>query len=176
VNDPSTSRGVPLLATVTLAYCEDEDRIRLDGVDTDGLTQSLWLTARLLGRLVPHLIARQADTRLMLGDSQADRTQQASDSGVSESPEKKRRAVECLPGSPETLVMSVDLSAQESQLMLVFKDSQGLRCAAFAMPYEALTQWNRGLQQCFEQAGWAQGVFQPHSVSGQMGQGTVTVH
>jgi hypothetical protein len=72
--------------------------------------------------------------------------------------------------------MSVDLSAQESQLMLVFKDSRGLRCAAFAMPYEALTQWNRGLQQCFEQAGWAQGVFQPNSVSGQMGQGTVTVH
>ena len=51
------------LQRVTTAYIENEDRLRLTGKLADGDTVVLWLTQRLLSRLVPHLtawLARQA--------------------------------------------------------------------------------------------------------------------
>jgi len=57
---PSTNT-VPRLARVTLGYSTEQDRVRLNGVDVDGKSLILWLTARLLNRLVPHLVERQAD-------------------------------------------------------------------------------------------------------------------
>lgn len=52
-----------VLQRVTTAYLENEDRLRLTGKLADGDIVVLWLTQRLLSRLVPHLttwLARQA--------------------------------------------------------------------------------------------------------------------
>lgn len=45
------------LQRVTLEYVDLEDRIRLTGELASGDTVVLWLTQRLVNRLVPHLIA-----------------------------------------------------------------------------------------------------------------------
>ena len=45
------------LQRVTTAYVADEDRLRLTGELSDGDAVVLWLTQRLLNRLVPHLTA-----------------------------------------------------------------------------------------------------------------------
>ena len=45
------------LERLTTEYVEREDRIRLSGQLTHGDTVVLWLTQRLLSRLVPHLSA-----------------------------------------------------------------------------------------------------------------------
>ena len=43
------------LGRVTTVYVDVEDRFRLSGEAQDGLVLVLWLTQRLLCRLVPHL-------------------------------------------------------------------------------------------------------------------------
>lgn len=177
MNAAAPSSDVPLLKTVTLTYSKGEDRIRLDGADIEGKTQTLWLTARLLNALVPHLTARQVNLPLAFSNPRAAHTPTVLDSDVPDFPSENSRAVQCAPGSPEALVMSVDLTPQESQLMLVFKDSAGRQCAALAMPHEVLRQWNCGLRQCFEHAGWSQLAFQSQSqVAEQAGRGATTIH
>ena len=166
---PSTNT-VPRLARITLGYSLEQDRVRLDGVDVDGKPLTLWLTARLLNRLVPHLVERQADMQF---SSQSPGSAVTADvASVAE----EANNVHCTPDSPEILVASVDVSTREGQFLLVFKDGDEAQRGIFVMPLTALPQWNRGLQQCFEQAGWAQSVFQSHGLSGPAGQGTVTIH
>lgn len=177
MSDAASPSRVPLLKTVTLTYSKEEDRIRLDGADIEGKTQTLWLTARLLNRLVPHLTARQGETQRLLASPQATRTQKALHSDLLNFPIEETRAVQCAPGSPEALVRSVDLIPQESQVMLVFKDNAGLRCAALAMPHEVLKQWKCGLRQCFERAGWPRHAFQSQGQVAELaGRGATTIH
>ena len=61
----SDQQPVPLLVTVTLTYSVMEDRVRLDGIDSEGETLTLWLTARLLSRLIPYLQQQQPEKRSM---------------------------------------------------------------------------------------------------------------
>ena len=46
-----------VLHRLTTDYVEEEDRIRVSGASANGDTVVLWLTQRLLNRLVPHLTA-----------------------------------------------------------------------------------------------------------------------
>lgn len=43
------------LQRITTEYIDHEDRLRLAGEDAQGQTTVLWLTQRLLNRLIPHL-------------------------------------------------------------------------------------------------------------------------
>ena len=104
------------LVTITLRYSVEQDRVRLDGADNDGKTLTFWLTARLLNRLIPHLIRRQADTRFSARNAVSTTIEESESSG------KKVDTVRCEPGSPEVLVASVDVSTLEERLLLVFKD------------------------------------------------------
>ena len=45
-----------VLERCTTEYAEDEDRLRLSAELANGNTVVLWLTQRLLNRLVPHLV------------------------------------------------------------------------------------------------------------------------
>ena len=158
------------LTTITLGYSVEQDRVRLDGVDADGKTLTLWLTARLLHRLVPHLIERQTDMQFSVQGSASETTDEAGSS------DEQANNVQCAPGSPETLVASIEVSTRDGQLLLVFKDSDEKQRGVFVMPLSALKRWNRGLKQCFEQAGWSQTVFQPQNPSGLLGQNAITIH
>jgi len=164
------TQSVPLLANITLGYSLEEDRLRLDGLGASGETITLWLTARLMNRLVPELIKRQTDMQLLIKKLASTDTE-GTDLSAAES-----NAVQCAPGSPEILVASVDVSTRDDQLLLVFKDSEKAQRGIFVMPLSALQRWNRGLQKCFEQAGWSQSVFQPRSPSGPVGQSAITIH
>ena len=59
----------------------------------------------------------------------------------------------------EALISEIDLSTHHTGLSLVFKEAQKGGCARFTLSVSALAIWNRGLKQCFEQAGWATDVF-----------------
>lgn len=169
-HEPPESDTIPRLATITLGYILEQDRVRLDGADADGKTLTLWLTARLLNRLVPLLIQRQTDMQYSAQNPGRVTTDEPDSSG------KQAHKVQRAPGSPEILVASVDVSTCDGQLLLVFKDSEETQRGLFVMPLSALQQWNRGLRQCFEQAGWPQSVFQSQNPSGPVGQSAITVH
>lgn len=161
---------IPRLATITLGYSLEQDRVRLDSADADGKTLTLWLTARLLNRLIPHLIERQSNMQYSaqnpsnpIGVEHAAFGEQANN-------------VQCAPGSPEILVASVDVSSCEGQLLLVFKDNTDAQRGVFVMPYNVLRQWNNGLRQCFDQAGWSQSVFLPQNPPDSAGPSAITIH
>ena len=167
----STSTDViPRLTTITLGYSIEQDRVRLEGADADGKTFTFWLTARLLNRLVPHLIERLTDMQLSAQNPSSTTMDEADSSG------EQANNVKCVPGSPEILVASIDVSTREGQLLLVFKDSEEVQRGIFAMTQAALPRWNGGLKQCFEQAEWSQSVFQSRSPSEPVRQGAITIH
>ena len=159
---------VPKFVTVTLTYSLSEDRIRLDGLDSAGETLTLWLTARLLNRLVPYLIRRQFDRRASVPDS----SEPAAYAG--EDADTGADAVRCKPNSPEVLVASIDISSHAHNLLLVFKDREHTQRAVFSLPDETLWHWNLGLKQCFEQAGWSQEAFKQRALAGRLG--VITIH
>ena len=164
------TRSVPLLANITLGYSHEEDRLRLDGADAAGETTTLWLTARLMNRLVPHLIKRQTDMQLSIKKLGSTDIEGADLSAV------ESTAVQCEPGSPEVLVASVDVSSHGDQLLLIFKDWGEAQRAAFVMPSAALQQWHGGLLQCYEQAGWPRDVFERQHRPETSQAGAVTIH
>lgn len=162
--------AIPRLATVTLGYSLQQDRVRLNAADIDGKTLTLWLTARLLNRLIPHLIERQFK---MLNS--AHNQDNLTDDDPAEFGEQAHN-VQCGSGSPEILVASVDVSTYEGQLLLVFKDSEEAQRGVLVMPYNVLRQWSRGLRQCFIQAGWSQSVFLIQNAPESVGQTAMTIH
>ena len=168
-HEASDSEAIPRLTRITLGYSLGQDRVRLDGADDAGKTLTFWLTARLLSQLVPHLIERQADMQFSAQTLDSAITDEAGSSD-------DEANVQCLPGSPEILVASIDVTRRANQLLLLFKDSEDAQRAVFVMQYATLQQWNAGLKHCFEQAGWSQSVFQPQTPSGAASHGAITIH
>ena len=153
-----SDRQVANLARITLSYVTEEDRVQLVGEDAEGKTIKLWLTARLLTRLVSHLVHHQA----ALGEvAQSVAVQPASKLNA----EKDAESVSCKLGSPEVLVTEISIKVMQEGLALVFKESAQQDRASFLMSATALSSWNEGLRTCFEQAGWPQESFSPENNS-----------
>ena len=57
-SDSAPPQQVTLLRRVTLDYSPDEDRMKLTGLTKEGVLVVAWLSLRLLGRVVPHLLTR----------------------------------------------------------------------------------------------------------------------
>ena len=157
------------LARVTLSYIIEEDRVQLAGEDTQGNTVKLWLTARLLTRLVPHLVQQQ----VALGAGQS----VAVEGDVSDSTGGDNASVRCDLGCPEVLVTEIDLRFTQDGLILVFKEGTRWARASFMVPATSLPKWNQGIQTCFKQAGWPQETFVPENdFSVAEPTGAVTIH
>lgn len=157
------------LARVTLSYIIEEDRVQLAGEDAQGNTVKLWLTARLLTRLVPHLVQQQ----VALGAGQS----VAVEGDVSANTGGDDPSVRCEFGCPEVLVTEIDLRFTWDGLILVFKEGTRWARASFMMPATSLPRWNKGLQTCFKQAGWPQETFLPENDSFvKEPTGSVTIH
>lgn len=154
-----TGEGVPInpdipsLGKVTLSYVFLEDRVQLSGLDTQGQTIRLWLTARLLRSLVPYLIRRHAEFEVQRATSASDAA------ALNRENEEDEVAVNGEHASSEALISEIDLATHHTGLSLVFKEPQKGACASFTLSVSALVIWNRALKQCFEQAGWATDVF-----------------
>ena len=140
--------NVPNLTRLTVTYVHEEDRMQFSGVDNDGRSLKLWLTARLLNRLMPHLVRQQIvfeEVNLLDADGCPDTRTSQGDSLV---------PVDCEVSGREVLVTEVDLQVQAQSVRLIFKEAPCNACATFTLSSAALPELNRGLQHCFQQAGW----------------------
>jgi len=134
------------LTRLSLVYATDEDRVQLSGVDSEGTSLKLWLTARLVNLLVPQLVRHRAafDTRFP-----------APCPTVSTSAEAQESApIICEPGCREALVTEIELQFRDTGVLLIFKESFHGALASLALSGLELLRFNQGLQHCFEQAGW----------------------
>lgn len=131
------------LQRFTTEFVDLEDRIRLSGETAPGEAEVLWLTQRLVGRLVPHLCAwleKQGGMGLASEDAgvadamQGFALQAALQSLVPQPPvppEQARRS---------WLVQSVDVTAGDDALCLAFRGEGDAR-VSLLLQAQALRQW-----------------------------------
>ena len=158
------------LVKVSFNYDRVEDRICLNGASASDERLRLWLTSRLLNRLLPYLIRKQMAFHEMQGSS-GGATLTSSDKN-----EAGDESVICGPEHPEALVTEVGLNFQEHHIVLTFKVSAKESAAVFALSFHTLEKWNRGFQQCYQQAQWPQHAFQAEVVANLQAEDSVTIH
>jgi hypothetical protein len=139
----------PALQRITTEYVDREDRIRLAGELPDGSAMGLWLTRRLLDRMVPHLTLwlerRQGD--LPRADVMLSFAQEQAKSQMSLQAPVKIEA-----DSVTWLVQVVDFQPGDEQITLTFKSDEHVAQVGFAtLP---LRQWLGILLQGYRMGEW----------------------
>jgi len=137
------------LQRITTEYSEAEDRIRLAGETADGTTLTLWLTRRLLDRLIPHLVLwlEQQHADLPRADLMQEFAQQKAQSQL------VPQAPVAAPDEGGRLVQAIDLTPGTEQLHLNFKGAAG-EPAGIGFAAIPLRQWLGILQQAYAMAEW----------------------
>lgn len=146
------------LERFTTEYVEAEDRMRLRASSQQGEVLELWLTQRLLGRLVVHgcvWLESQAPETQLLQPALHSFAQQAAQLALEQDPQPPVVAPAAEVAQPLcVLVCSVDVTGVEGQLVLCFKDAVGLAHAQLALAVQALRQWLCILRSQYRQAEW----------------------
>ncbi|MCK9513737.1 MAG: hypothetical protein M0R28_21270 [Pigmentiphaga sp.] len=165
--DTPPASVVPELRRLTTQYLDTEDRIRLTGESADGDVWVLWLTQRLLQRLLPPLfswldttVAKPPRTHdgpapTPATNEEADqRHHQAQRAAVSS--HAAQRPVAIPPDTREILIQSIDLSHFPRGVRLTFKAAgqASPSTVRLSLPTQALRQWLRVLYQQYRKAGW----------------------
>lgn len=138
------------LQRITTEYVESEDRIRISGEGADGHPMILWLTRRLLDRVVPHLVGwlekQYAD--LPRADLMLSFAQEAAALQLMPEP-----PVPIAEGAPQFLVQIVDISPLPEDITIAFRGEPA--CAAsIAFAATPLRQWLGILYQTYLAADW----------------------
>jgi len=145
------------LNRLTTQYDPMQDRIRLAGELKSGQSAVLWLTQRLLNRLVPHIsqqlekpIASKADVPSVQAHLQQSFAQQRARTEL-----PRQAPVTAEKNSIQWLVKTVGLKANQKGIRLVFTGFADMEQAALALPATPLRQWLNILHDQYRVAGWA---------------------
>lgn len=125
------------LQRLTTEYIDGEDRIRLAGESGEGGTLTLWLTRRLLDRLIPHLTLwlEKQQENLPHADLLLGFAQQKAQAGLVPQP-----PVKAAPDDTGWLVRELDICPGSEHLQLTFKGAPE-QAAAIGFSSLALRQW-----------------------------------
>ncbi len=150
------------LARLTTEYMPGEDRLRLAGETGPDQAVVLWLTRRLLERLLPHLFDWL--------ERHGGHGPQAADSGYGELMQgmAQQSARASLPAQPPVdaarasrswLVASVDVSAEPALMRLVFAAPEGEEPVSLDLEARPLRQWLNIVHDRYRQAEWPMTVW-----------------
>ena len=154
MNSPN-SPIIAELQRITTAYVDAEDRVRLSGELAHRQTVVLWLTQRLLNRLVPHLthwleqqamstspVAPTTQAMMQMFAQQAARAQQTPEAPVRPAP-----------GHFAWRVASIELACNDEAVGLVFKGDAAQSARLTLFP-PALRQWLAILYDQYRHGDW----------------------
>lgn len=144
------------LQRITTTYVDVEDRMRLAGQSASGEVVTLWLTRRLLDRLLPHLLSwleRSVPLSDLASTAQAHDALQGFAQMAARAALGSEEPVDATAPLAEWRVSSVDVSQSDSRLMLRFRDD-GEQQAELPMNVESLRQWLNILLDQYRTAGW----------------------
>ena len=152
-----------MLQRITSEYVAQEDRVRVSGECANGSTVVLWLTQRILNRLVPHLVGwldgkAGAEPVAQVVQEFAQHTARAQLSA--QAPVRAASA-----GAHSVLVHAVDMGFNGAGVALKFKDQADKVVACLQLQATPLRQWINILHDQYRQAGWPAGVW-PQWVTG----------
>ena len=148
------------LQRITTQFVATEDRIRLAGEDAAADAVVLWLTQRLLNRLVAHLCAwleqtTPVDTHRYAAAAQAELIQSFAQQAALAALEPQP-PVESKGQGSTWLVHSVDIASGDHGVMLTFKGAEeGGPCATLTLQNQPLRQWLKILHDQYQKAEWA---------------------
>ena len=145
------------LQRITTQFIDAEDRIRLAGEDGDGEALVLWLTRRLLNRLLPHLFSwlEQRLPASVRNATHAEMIQSVAQQAAQEALEPQ--APVCgNEYSRSWLVQSVDIACTDQGVTLAFKPAAQApnAQATLTLPDQALRQWLNILREQYQRAEW----------------------
>lgn len=150
------------LTRVTIEYIDIEDRIRLSGEVAEGQTMVLWLTQRMLNRVVPHACAWLANKLPVSANSSLAEIQQSAMQSFAQQAALARlspeQPVAADAAQQQWRVHSVDVTAGDAGIRLAFKGDAG-ESAGLTMPAEALRQWLAIVHSQYVKADWPTGVW-----------------
>lgn len=159
----ASPQAAPALERVTTRYCHEQDRVRLAGELPGGDPVLLWLTQRLLRRLLRTLTvwleshpehaaagfsAPLGAAQALYADTVQGFAQQAARAGI-----VRQLPVQVSGDSPACLVHSVEIAATPQILRLVFCDAQRA-VAGMELQARPLRQWLDILYEAWRQAEW----------------------
>lgn len=128
----------PDLQRVTTEYVMAEDRIRLSGETADGQVAVIWLTQRMLNRLVSHLIRWLEDNGFSEGadnDLLQNFAQQAAEAAL-----EPQAAVPAEASEANWRVDEMDITTGSGGVSVIFKSGEA-DSARVTMTANALRQW-----------------------------------
>jgi hypothetical protein len=141
------------LQRLTTQFVDAEDRIRLSGEDADGAVRVLWLTRRLLDRLVPVLCGKLEPDASAHAELLSSFRQEAAQSQLA-----PQEPVPAASADTQALVTRIDMARVERGLRLAFFDHD-TEAAAIVMPELSLRQWLAILRDQFRIAGWPENTW-----------------
>jgi len=138
------------LERITTCYVLPEDRVRITGSAALGEVQCVWLTQRMLGRLLPVLLQW-----LQGEDTDSLRTELVQSFAL----QAAKRAIEPLAPVPvkaaaaSWLALSVDVARARQAVRMLFRGAQGQE-AALIMEPKLLRQWLAIVHDAYRKAQW----------------------
>ncbi|MGB4246725.1 MAG: hypothetical protein WBJ75_03305 [Pseudohongiellaceae bacterium] len=146
---------MPELHRITTEYIDTEDRIRLIGEVNESDSVILWLTQRLLTRLLPHLFLwlEQQNGNTMPAEIVQSFAQRAARSELAEQPPVQRSE-----DSTEWLVHAVDITPDNASLRMRFR-SIGEDEATLTLPVVQLRQWLGIVHLLWHNGEWQAGIW-----------------
>ena len=132
------------LTRMTLGYDQSQDRICVDGLTSAGTSIRLWITQRLVRRLIAHFLEAgyhmpsQGKVRLH------------NDTNV----EEEGGPVTYNTCDPEVLIQSIDITPRQDDIVFLFKSAADASRLIFCLPNTFVGTWLVGFKKCFEVADW----------------------
>lgn len=146
------------ISKITVTYDETEDRLRLAYQDAEGQSKGLWLTQRLVNRLVGALLA-SLGAGADIGNAEA--ALRAWELSAARARLGKDVPVESPPAEQHHLVRAVDISHSGNGIRLVFRGIDAQVAALGIEDETVLRQWLDILHQQYRRADWPMGGLWP---------------
>ena len=134
-----------------MRYDEIVDRIRMDGINLEGDTTTLWFTRRLADLVVSHFLQTK--------NFDHDIDEKSSGGGASTGneivgPEEATTPVIPKVGGQSILIGQIDLSTQGDDVTMTFKGTSADEQACLSLSNAALGTWLGGIEQCYRLGKW----------------------
>lgn len=138
------------LERITTQYIDSQDRVRLAGVSGNAAPVVIWLTQRLLQRLLPVLFQwlQRQDSTLPLAEVFHGFAQQAAQAELTPQVPVQVEAASCA-----WLALSVDISRSNESVDLTFRGPDGEN-ATLILATKPLRQWLGIIHEAYRQAQW----------------------
>lgn len=144
------------LQRITTEYVDAEDRIRLAGeVGGSADAQVLWLTQRLMQRLLPHLLG-WLEQQVSAAPVSADQHQalQGFVQQAAKAELQPQAPVQASERSKQWLVTAVDIASSAQRITLTFKGLEPDAQVRLTLADQPLRQWLAIVHERYRQAGW----------------------